>query len=63
MAYQATKRAWAFLQVINNRHIEVEGTKQASLESNASYQVEPLGKTVPDALADLPVESAEDLAA
>ena len=30
------------------RHIEVSGTNQASLESNADYHVEPLGKRCRD---------------
>ena len=45
------------------RHIEVSGTNQASLESNADYHVEPLGTSLPGHLAHLPVEKASDLAA
>ena len=63
------KHAWARVQNAVNRildpamrHIEVSGTNQASLESNADYHVEPLGKTLPGHLAHLPVEKAGDLA-
>ena len=60
-AYWTTRKAYAWLQNPVNRYIEVEGVAEASLESNASYQVELLGAAVPDALAHLPVVNAEDL--
>lgn len=45
----------------DRRRIVVSGTNQASLESNADYRVEGLGHTVPDDLAHLPVEDADDV--
>ena len=59
-AYWSTRKAYAWLQDPINRYIEVEGTKEASLESNTSYDVELLGSSVPDALAHLPVVNASD---
>ena len=61
-AYTGTKAAYKWVCDPAHRVIEVEGTKQASLESNASYDVEKLGDTVPDALAHLPVVDAETVA-
>ena len=62
-AYSGTKAAYEWLKNATNRWIEVEGTKEASEESNATYQVESLGGTLPDALAHLQVVSADDVAA
>ena len=61
-AYSVTKQAYAWLQDPQNRYIEVEGTREASEEGNATYQVESLGGAVPDAFAHLPVVSAADVA-
>ena len=61
-AYTDTKIAYKWLLNPAHRAIQVEGTKQASLESNASYDVEKLGDQVPDALAHLPVVSADAVA-
>lgn len=60
-AYTTTKAAYKWLCDSSHRAIEVEGTKQESLESNASYDVEKLGGAIPDALAHLPVVNAEDV--
>ena len=62
-AYSGTKAAYEWLKDAANRYIEVEGTKEASEESNATYQVESLGGSVPDALANLPVVDAEEAGA
>ena len=62
-SYSGTKKAFDWLRDPQNRYIEVEGTKEASEESNATYQVESLGGSVPDALANLPVVDAEEAAA
>ena len=43
-----------------NRRIHVAGVSHASLDSNADYDIEPLGGDVPDAFADLPVVDAVD---
>ena len=45
----------------DRRRIQVAGTNQASLESNADYQVESLGHSVPPNLRHLPVEDAGDV--
>ena len=44
-------------------HVEVSGTKQESLESNADYHVEAAWKPIAWSLAGLPVEDADKLAA
>ena len=62
-AYTTTRKAWDWLQNPDNLVIEVEGTNDAVLESNASYDIEPLGDSIPDALAHLPVVDAENVAA
>ena len=62
-AYSTTRKAYDWLQDPANRYIEIEGSAEASLESNADYHLELLGSSVPDALAHLPVVNAEDLAA
>ena len=46
-----------------NRRIQVSGVKDATLEKNADYHVEPLGGAVPDHLAELPTLDAEQVAA
>ena len=46
-----------------NRRIQVSGVKDATLEKNADYHVEPLGTGVPDHLAHLPTVDAEQVAA
>ena len=43
------------------RRVQVSGTNQASLESNADYRVESLGNSLPPDLEHLPVEDANDL--
>ena len=62
-SYSDTKKAFAWLMDPQNRYIEVSGTKESSEEGNATYQVESLGGTVPDALAHLQVVTADDVAA
>ena len=56
-ASRDVKDAVAFIMDPRNRRIQVSGINHASLDSTASYSVELLGNHVPDALADLPVES------
>lgn len=43
------------------RRIQASGINYANLESNADYRVEELGRTIPDALAHLPVVNAADV--
>ena len=62
-AYTNTRKAFDWLMDPENRYIEVEGNRESSEEGNATYQVEALGATVPDALAHLQVVSADDVAA
>ncbi len=45
----------------DRRRVQVSGTDQANLESNADYTVESLGNSVPDHLAHLPVEDADSV--
>ena len=62
-AYSGTKKAYRWLCDPANRVIEVEGTKQASLESQCVLRRGEAGRpSVPDALAHLPVVSADDVA-
>ena len=59
--YSRTKNGIGCVLDPDNRRIQVSGTNQASLESNADYQVESLGHTVPPHLAHLPVDDADDV--
>ena len=59
--YSRTKNGINCIIDPGHRRIQVAGTNQASLESNADYQVESLGHDVPDHLAHLPVEDANDV--
>ena len=43
------------------RRVQISGTNQASLESNADYRVESLGNSLPPDLAHLPVEDASEV--
>ena len=61
VCYSGTKQAIAYIINPANRYIEVEGTIEANLDSNASYQVEQLGSDIPDALKHLPVVDAENV--
>ena len=45
----------------SRRRIQIAGTNQASLDSNAGYRVQSLGNSIPDHLKHLPVEDANDL--
>ena len=58
-AYTRTKDGINCVLDPDRRRVQVSGTNQANLESNADYTVESLGQSVPDHLAHLPVEDAE----
>ena len=60
-AQSRTKNCIAYVLNPDNRRVQVSGTNQASLESNADYHVEGLGTDIPDHLKDLPVVDANDL--
>ena len=60
-AYTRTKNGINCVLDPDRRRIQVAGTNQASLESNADYQVESLGHSVPPNLRHLPVEDAGDV--
>ena len=60
-AQSRTKTCIAYVLNPDNRRVQVSGTNQTSLESNADYHVEGLGTDIPDHLAHLPVVDAEDL--
>ena len=59
--YSRTKNGIACVIDPGHRRIQVSGTNQESLESNADYRVEDVGNTVPDNLKHLPVEDASDV--
>ena len=60
-AYTRTKAGIDCVLDADRRRIQVSGTNQSSLESNADYAVQSLGHTVPPHLAHLPVEDASDV--
>ena len=60
-AYSRTTNGTNCVLDANRRQVHVSGTNQASLESNADYRVESLGGSLPDRLAHLPVEDADDV--
>ena len=60
-AASRTKDGIACVLDPDRRRVQVSGTDQASLESNADYTVESLGQSVPDHLAHLPVLDAGDV--
>ena len=60
-AYGRTKNGINYVLDPSHRTIEVSGTNQSSLESNADYRVESLGGSLPDDLDHLPVEDADDI--
>lgn len=59
-APEHVKAAVAYVMNPENRRIQVSGINQASLDSNATYDVDLLGDHVPSAVAHLPVVAAAD---
>ena len=59
--YSRTKNGINHIMDSSHRHLSVSGTNQESLESNIDYSVEPLGDSIPDNLAHLPVVNSESL--
>ena len=57
------KRAVDWIQDAKNRRIQVSGVSLASLDSNAHYDIKPLGSTIPSELSHLPVIDGRDVAA
>ena len=55
------KNAMDWIQEQKNRRIQASGINQASLDSNASYQVKQLGSAIPPEFAHLPVVDAQDV--
>ena len=55
------KNAMDWIEDSKNRRIQVSGISQASLDSNASYEVKLLGAAIPPELAHLPVKDAQDV--
>ena len=55
------KHAIEWIDDPENRRIQASGISHANLQSNADYDVETLGKSVPDELAHLPVVNAQDV--
>ena len=61
VASQEVKDAIEWMQEPENRRIQVSGINQASLDSNADYEVRSLGSTIPHEYSDLPVEDAQNV--
>ena len=59
-AYSRVKNGVNYILDPSHRRVQISGTNQASLDSNADYRVESLGSSIPDHLAHLPVEDADD---
>ena len=60
-AQSRTKTCINYVLNPEHRRVQVSGTNQTSLESNADYHVEGLGNTLPPNLDHLPVVDANDL--
>ena len=60
-AYARVRNGVSYILDPERRRVQISGTNQASLESNADYRVESLGGSLPDNLRHLPVEDADDI--
>ena len=56
------QRAMDYISKPENRRIQVSGINHESLDSNATYNVEQLGSTIPGEFAHLPVVNAQEYA-
>ena len=53
--------AMNWIQDGENRRIQASGVSQANLDSNESFEVQPLGSSIPSEFADLPQVDAQDV--